>query len=300
MDTYIKQILSYLEYLTDTYHWQITIHDFHHINGRFISAFSPYHIHNNPFCIQLKNTREVWDACICRQPSLVHKLTKPIQFGMCHCGVEEFILPISYKEKKIGFISVSGYRTDTETALQKLTHVSEKFQLNFPHMKELYFDYLNPNVPSQSLVYTLMASALLTLSIIDWRTYEIPVQINLFLAALGILATILDVPHLVSHLIGAAAISVPLWLLYLLTKGAAIGGGDIKLMAACGLILGWQNIVLAFLLACILGSFIHLLRMKLTGAGKTLAMGPYLSAGIFVTALYGQTWIHQYLALLGM
>lgn len=153
---------------------------------------------------------------------------------------------------------------------------------------------------AQSLVYTLMASALLTLSIIDWRTYEIPVQINLFLAALGILATVLDVLHLVSHLIGAAAISVPLWLLYLLTKGAAIGGGDIKLMAACGLILGWQNIVLAFLLACILGSFIHLLRMKLTGAGKTLAMGPYLSAGIFVTALYGQTWIHQYLALLGL
>ncbi len=157
MDTYIRQILSYLEYLTDTYHWQITIHDFHHITGRFVSVFSPYHIHNNPFCIQLKNTREVWDACICRQPSLVHKLTEPIQFGMCHCGVEEFILPISYKEKKIGFISVSGYRTDTETALQKLTHVSEKFQLNFPHMKELYFDYLNPNVPSQSLVYTLMA-----------------------------------------------------------------------------------------------------------------------------------------------
>ena len=34
MDAYIKQMLSYLGYITDTYHWQITIHDFHHITGR--------------------------------------------------------------------------------------------------------------------------------------------------------------------------------------------------------------------------------------------------------------------------
>ena len=71
-------------------------------------------------------------------------------------------------------------------------------------------------------------------------------------------------------------------------------------MAACGLILGWQRIILAFLLGCIFGSVIHLLRMKLSGEGRVLAMGPYLAAGIFFAALFGQQWIGWYLSLLGV
>ena len=43
-----------------------------------------------------------------------------------------------------------------------------------------------------SLLYCLMVSALLTLSLIDWRTYEIPFGINVFLLFLGIVATVLD------------------------------------------------------------------------------------------------------------
>ena len=42
----------------------------------------------------------------------------------------------------------------------------------------------------QSLLYCLMVSALLVLSVIDWRTYEIPVGINLFLAVLGVIAAV--------------------------------------------------------------------------------------------------------------
>ncbi|MDO4276897.1 MAG: prepilin peptidase [Eubacteriales bacterium] len=151
-----------------------------------------------------------------------------------------------------------------------------------------------------SLVYCLMVSALLTLSVIDWRTYEIPFGINVFLAVLGVIATVLDRENLTGHLIGAVCVSGFLLLLYLVSRGRAIGGGDIKLMAACGLILGWQKIILAFLLGCILGSVIHLIRMKCSGEGHVLAMGPYLAAGIFLAALWGDTWISSYMALLGL
>ena len=149
-----------------------------------------------------------------------------------------------------------------------------------------------------SLFYCLMTSALLTLSLIDWRTYEIPPGINAFLFILGVAAAVLDRGNLLSHLAGMVCVSGFLGILYLISRGRAIGGGDIKLMFACGLILGWKQILLAFLLGCIIGSVIHLIRIRVQGEGHVLAMGPYLSAGIFLAALWGNAWISWYISLL--
>lgn len=151
-----------------------------------------------------------------------------------------------------------------------------------------------------SFIYCLMASALLTLSLIDWRTYEIPFGINVFLFVLGIASTVLDSSNWINHLIGAVCVSGILGILYFLSNGTAIGGGDIKLMFACGLLLGWQRILLAFVLGCIVGSVVHVMRIKTQGAGRVLAMGPYLSVGILLAALWGNSWISWYLSLLGM
>lgn len=149
-----------------------------------------------------------------------------------------------------------------------------------------------------SLIYCLMTSVLLTLSLIDWRTYEIPPGINAFLFILGVAAAVLDRGNLLSHLAGMVCVSGFLGILYLISRGRAIGGGDIKLMFACGLILGWKQIILAFLLGCIIGSVIHLIRIRVQGEGHVLAMGPYLSAGIFLAALWGNAWISWYISLL--
>ena len=149
-----------------------------------------------------------------------------------------------------------------------------------------------------SLIYCLMTSALLTLSLIDWRTYEIPLGINVFLFILGVAAAVLDRGNLLSHMAGMVCVSGFLGILYLISRGRAIGGGDIKLMFACGLILGWKQIILAFLLGCIIGSVIHLIRIRVQGEGHVLAMGPYLSAGIFLAALWGNAWISWYISLL--
>ena len=149
-----------------------------------------------------------------------------------------------------------------------------------------------------SLIYCLMTSALLTLSLIDWRTYEIPPGINGFLFILGVAAAVLDRGNLLSHLAGMVCVSGFLGILYLISRGRAIGGGDIKLMFVCGLILGWKQIILAFLLGCIIGSVIHLIRIRVQGEGHVLARGPYLSAGIFLAALWGNEWISWYISLL--
>ncbi len=53
--------------------------------------------------------------------------------------------------------------------------------------------------------------------------------------------------------------------------------------------------LLAFFAGCILGSIIHLLRMRVSGAGKVLALGPYLAAGVFLSMLWGEQLLSWYL-----
>ena len=56
--------------------------------------------------------------------------------------------------------------------------------------------------PPLAILYCLFASALLLLSIIDLLTYEIPIQINLFIGILGIVRILIDPANLKSYLIG--------------------------------------------------------------------------------------------------
>lgn len=150
----------------------------------------------------------------------------------------------------------------------------------------------------ESVLYCLLASALIVLAVIDDRTYEIPIGINIFIGILGILRLATDISNWQGYVIGFFAVSLPLYILYQVTKGRAIGGGDIKLMAVAGLLLGWKCILLAFILGCIIGSVCHVVRMKVSDAEHMLAMGPYLAVGIFMAALYGTDFINWYLSLL--
>lgn len=146
-----------------------------------------------------------------------------------------------------------------------------------------------------SIVYCLMTSALLVLSIIDFRTYEIPFGINVFIGVLGLVRLGLDWADWVNYVLGFCSVSLFLLLIFWLTKGRGIGGGDIKLMATAGLVLGWKLILLAFVLGCLLGSILHVIRMKVSKADRVLAFGPYLAMGIFVSMLYGEVFINWYL-----
>lgn len=152
----------------------------------------------------------------------------------------------------------------------------------------------------QSIIYCLLTSALLVISFIDEKTLEIPPSLNVFIFVLGIFMCVLDRAHIWDHIIGLFAVGVALYLLYIFTGGAAIGGGDVKLMGAAGLVIGWKLIILAFFVGCIVGSVCHVIRMRVSKAERVLAMGPYLSIGIFICALWGNAMIAWYLGLLGL
>lgn len=147
-----------------------------------------------------------------------------------------------------------------------------------------------------SVIYCLLISALLVLSVIDFRTNTIPFGINIVIFVLGLIRLVMDYSHFYDYLIGFVCVSGFLYLIYLITKGRGMGGGDIKLMAAAGLVLGWQLIILSLFLGCLYGSLIHPIRMKVSGQGRVLAFGPYLSAGIITSIYFGGHMINWYLA----
>ena len=147
-----------------------------------------------------------------------------------------------------------------------------------------------------TVLVSFLMSALLVLSVIDFRTYEIPFAINIFIAILGIIRLVINNENRMELIRGLFVISVTLLVLFYISVGKAIGGGDVKFMAAAGLFVGWKMIILAFILGCFYGSVIHIIRMKVQGEGKVLAMGPYLSMGIATALVFGNRVIEWYMS----
>lgn len=185
----------------------------------------------------------------------------------------------------------------------KCRYCKEKISVQYPLIEAVNgFGYvlifLVCGLNLSSILYSICFSMLVAISVIDWRTYEIPVGLNITILTLGIIQCILDYRNWSSYLIGMVCVSGFLFLLFIITSGRGIGGGDIKLMFAAGLLLGWKNIILALMLGCIIGSIIHIILMKVSNKGRMLAFGPYLSAGILLAMLFGDQLIGWYLNLL--
>ena len=135
-------------------------------------------------------------------------------------------------------------------------------------------------------------------TLIDTATMEIPNALSLWLALLGIVGFAFGPTAALpwtDHLIGAFSVSVPMLLLTLIIKGS-FGLGDVKLMAAAGLFLGWQLAVVATLIGIFLGGIygIYVLAMGKKGRKEHFAFGPALCAGIVFSLFMGQQVITWY------
>ncbi len=152
-----------------------------------------------------------------------------------------------------------------------------------------------------AILYMIASSVLIVISGIDIKIFEIPYTANGILTALGLVALFMDLEHWQLYIIGMCSVGGLLFLIQLVSGGRAMGGGDVFLMAAAGLLLGWKNIILAFVLGCIIGSIIHITIMKIKKeTDNMLPFGPYLSAGIFLSMLFGDSIINWYLSTLGL
>ena len=151
-----------------------------------------------------------------------------------------------------------------------------------------------------SIVYCLLTSALIVISVIDFRTMTIPDGASIFIFILGIAAVVLDRSAWKDHVIGFFVVSGFLLIIFLVSVGRAMGFGDVKLMAAIGFVIGWKKVILGLVIGCIIGSVVHVIRMKLFKEGNELAFAPYLAIGSVVSVLVGDLLIDWYLRICGL
>jgi len=144
----------------------------------------------------------------------------------------------------------------------------------------------------------VLVPVLICLSFLDIDTGEIDYWCPITIAALGLIALVLSLTGLSDiiwwhRLIGVVIIGAPFALLCVL---GAMGGGDVQLMAAAGLLLGF-NIVPAALIGIVLGAVFGLVQKAKT-KDSVIRFGPYLAVGIFAAFLFGEKIISWYLNLM--
>ncbi len=182
-----------------------------------------------------------------------------------------------------------------------------------------------------SIVYAVLAmvvcSCCICIFYIDAETKIINDRFVIAIAVCGVLA-IFCRPALdwLSCVIGGVAGFLLFYLIAVIgTKvygREAMGGGDIKLAGAAGLLLGWQKLILMLLLASVVASIVMLITRRRdtyqnesdlrdtkddlqvqngknsTADLREVAFGPYLAAAITVSLLFGDLVLNWYISLL--
>lgn len=157
--------------------------------------------------------------------------------------------------------------------------------------------YLLLGPMSSVITGCLLASALVVVAFIDWDTQEVPDVLHIFILTLSIIHLIIQRPPLSSHLLGFVVVALPMLLLAVTLGG--FGGADIKLMAVAGLYLGAGKVLLAALVAVLLGGLwaVWLLLRKKADKKTAIPFCPALAVGILVALLWGNPLIMAYLSL---
>ncbi len=156
-----------------------------------------------------------------------------------------------------------------------------------------------------SAIYCILVSALIVITFIDLDFLIIPDRITLTGIPIGLIAGsfLLPDPFLRASMLGykssIAGFAVGGGLFYLvavLSRGG-MGGGDIKMMAMVGALMGWKSIFLITFLASFAGTIIGLLLMILKGKGRKskIPFGPFLALGTVITIFFGQEILIWYL-----
>lgn len=129
-----------------------------------------------------------------------------------------------------------------------------------------------------------LAWILLCMGVQDARERRIPSVYPGLLCATAVTRWLFLPGNLIPELAAGMSAFAGGLILYMVTGGKSIGAGDIRLVSAAALFLGGEGVLYAVLTGCLLALMIHGARMLLFRAGKMLALGPYLGAGIWMTA----------------
>lgn len=151
-----------------------------------------------------------------------------------------------------------------------------------------------------SLIGIVLSSIVITVTFIDIDHHIILDRFSIFVIALALLYHILyrDLSIIqigLGFLIGGG-------FLLIVALIGTMGGGDIKIMGAFGLLLGFPKILMAFYLSFVLGAIILVpimivSKVKHGEFNRMVPFGPFLCLGTWLTFYFGDVMFEWYLSV---
>ncbi len=232
------------------------------------------------------------NVCIYRIP-----LEKTIVKGRSYCTSCDSLIPWYCNIPLFSFLFLKGRCKDCG---EKISLVYPAVELLNASLYLLVFKAFGLTITA--LFLAVLFSVLIVISFIDLKYQIIPdglvLTILILGAANGLYQILAADVHWYIFLIGFFAASVPLLILGLIFPDG-MGGGDIKLMAAAGLFIGWKLILLSLFLGALYGLFVSvfILLAKKGSLKSAVPFGPLLSLGMVTSALFGNEIIARYFSL---
>jgi leader peptidase (prepilin peptidase)/N-methyltransferase len=152
------------------------------------------------------------------------------------------------------------------------------------------------------LVYFILVMSLIAITFIDIDHRIIPDVITLpGIPLFFILCLFLPTPSVMDSflgiLFGGGSLYLVAWGYHLATGQEGMGGGDIKLLAMIGAVVGWKGILFTIFAGSMTGCVAGLLLMIKNRKGMKLAIpfGPFLALGAVIYLFYGPSLISWYI-----
>lgn len=200
----------------------------------------------------------------------------------------------------------------------KCRYCSKPISLQYPIVEiltavvfSLAYANINTNTALNKILFALLMvqlTLLIALAVYDLRWFLLPNKLIYPLLAIGVVNTgfaayAASSPAPVAMATaGFTLIGGLFWLIFQISNGKWLGGGDVKLAAYIGLLLGAIKAILAITLASYLALIIFgiLLLLKLKSRRDLLPFGPFLILASFICLFWGQNIIDFYLLLSGL
>ncbi|MGJ7920546.1 prepilin peptidase [Neobacillus sp. LXY-4] len=152
---------------------------------------------------------------------------------------------------------------------------------------------------SELIVALTLISLFIIILVSDVAYMIIPDKVLLFFTGLFLLERLfIPLTPWWDSLLGAG-IGFSLLLVIAIVSKGGMGGGDIKLFALIGMVVGVKLLFLSFFLSTLFGAVFGLIGMafKLVKKGKPIPFGPFIAVGTMISYYFGDYLIQAYLNL---
>jgi len=161
----------------------------------------------------------------------------------------------------------------------------------------VYLLYTHFSLSVDFFLFSFLSMTLIVLSVIDIRHHILFDKIIVPTMLFGFIFSFFRESFSPSQALYGFLLGGGVFYMIAVISPHGMGGGDIKLMALCGVFTGWVNVILIMIIASLSGAIVGGAALITTGKGRKtrIPFGPFISFGTIVSILYGKDILLWYM-----